>query len=148
RDIVKLEVQDTESCPRYAGRVIKGVTIGPSPQWLKARLESVGLNSINNVVDVTNFVMMELGQPLHAFDVRFLKGNTVRVARVERDEKFINLDGIEFTLDGSDLMIRDAERNIANAGVVRSLNSGVIEDTQDLFIECAYFLPSSVRRTA
>ncbi len=148
QDIVTLEVLDSDSCPRYAARVIKGVKVGPSPQWLKSRLESVGLNSINNVVDVTNFVMMELGQPLHAFDIRFLKGSKIRVSRSERGEKFISLDGTEFELDGSELMIRDSEKNVAMAGVVGSLNSGVKDDTQDLFIECAYFLPSSVRKTS
>lgn len=148
KEIIHLEVRDFEGCPRYAGRVIQGVKIGPSPDWLKRRLETVGLNSINNVVDVTNFVMMELGQPLHAFDIRNLKGNKITVARAIKGEKFTSLDGTEFELDGTELMIRDSERAVAMAGVVGGLNSGVQNDTTDLFIECAYFTPATVRKAS
>lgn len=148
QSVIKLEVIDTEGCPRYAGRVIRGVKIAPSPKWLRTALEAIGLNSINNVVDVTNYVMMELGQPLHAFDTKNLKGAKIKVSRAERGEKFVSLDGTAYTLDGSELMIRDAERPVAMAGVVGGQNSGVSDDTTELFVECAYFTPSTVRKSS
>lgn len=148
QDLIKVELRETLDCPRYTGRVIKGVRVQPSPIWLKRRLEAVGLNSINNVVDVTNFVMMELGQPVHAFDTRFLKGSKIVVAKAQPAETFQSLDGTEIKLDGFELMIRDGERNIALAGVVGGKNSGVLDDTVDLFIECAYFSASAVRRAS
>jgi phenylalanyl-tRNA synthetase beta chain len=135
-------------CPRYAGRFIRGVKIADSPEWIKKRLEGVGMNSINNVVDVTNYVMMELGQPLHAFDSRELKGKKVIVEKAKANEKFITLDGTELTLTGEELMIRDAERSVAMAGVVGGKNSGVQADTTDLFLEAAYFLPAAVRKAS
>lgn len=133
--------------PRYAGRMIKGVKVGESPEWLKRRLETVGMKSINNVVDVTNYVMMELGQPLHAFDVRELRGRTIIVDRAVSGEAFVTLDGSELKLDGTELTIRDSERAVALAGVVGGKNSGVQDDTVDVMIEAAYFTPASVRRT-
>ncbi|MBX3022448.1 MAG: phenylalanine--tRNA ligase subunit beta [Bdellovibrionales bacterium] len=148
RKAVGLEVRDTKLCPRYSGRLIKAIKVGPSPSWLKTRVESVGLNSINNVVDVTNFVMMDVGQPLHAFDLAHLKGSKVIVDRATVGEKFKTLDGTELTLTGDELTIRDQERAVCLAGVVGGLNSGVTEGTQDLFIESAHFAMDSVRRTA
>lgn len=148
QEAICLEVKDTERCPRYCGRYIKGVKVGNSPDWLKLALESVGFNSINTVVDVTNFVMLELGQPLHAFDVRHLSKNRITVDAAKKGEKFVSLDGTEFELTGEELMIRDGEKAVALAGVVGGMNSGVREDTTDLFIESAYFLPTVVRKSS
>ncbi len=148
QELVSVEVKNSDLCPRYAGRVIRGVKVGPSPDWLRQRLESVGLNSINNVVDVTNFVMMELGQPLHAFDVAKLRDQKILVAESLPGELFITLDKTEISLKGGELMIRDGERPVALAGVVGGLESGVSETTQDLFVESAHFVPETVRKTA
>ncbi|MGZ3746554.1 MAG: phenylalanine--tRNA ligase subunit beta [Pseudobdellovibrionaceae bacterium] len=145
---IDLEVKNPEACPRYAGRFVKGVTIKPSPEWLVKRLESVGLNSINNVVDVTNYVMMELGQPLHAFDARSIEGAKIVVSNAQEGEKFKALDGKEVTLRGTELMIRDAHRAVAMAGVIGGQNSGVSETTTDIFIEAAYFSPMVVRKAS
>jgi len=145
---IGLEVKNSDLCPRYAGRFVKGVKVQPSPEWLVKRLESVGLNSINNVVDVTNYVMMELGQPLHAFDANFIEGSKIIVSTAQAGEKFKTLDGTEVTLKGTELMIRDANRPVAMAGVVGGQNSGVSETTTDIFIEAAYFLPMAVRKAS
>lgn len=145
---IALEVNEASLCPRYMGRVIEGIKVGPSPAWLKTRLEAIGMNSINNVVDATNYVMMEMGQPLHAFDVREIKGSKIIVEKSRTDEKFVSLDGTEYELDSSELMIRDSERAVALAGVVGGKNSGVSDDTTELFVECAYFVPQTVRRTS
>ena len=148
KDFVSVQVKATEACPRYAGGLVANVKVGPSPAWLRARLESVGLNSINNVVDVTNYVMMDLGQPLHAFDVRQLKGGQLTVDFARPGEVFESFDGSQFKLDGTELTIRDAERCLALAGIVGGKNSGVEADTQQVFVESAYFNPAQVRRTA
>lgn len=148
RKQIALEVKNSDLCPRYAGRYVKGVKVQASPEWLKKRLEAVGMNSINNVVDITNYVMMELGQPLHAFDAKFIEGNKIIVSTAQAGEKFKTLDGTEVTLKGTELMIRDAQRPVAMAGVVGGQNSGVSETTTDLFIEAAYFLPMAVRKAS
>ncbi len=148
RDQVKLELKASELCPRYAGRGVAKVKVGPSPDWLKKRLESVGMKSINNVVDATNFVMLELGQPLHAFDAKKLLGQTVIIDKARPNEKFTTLDGTELTFSGDELTIRDAERAVVLAGVIGGKNSGVDEATTEIFIEAAFFLPSAVRRTS
>lgn len=145
---IALEVKAFDLCPRYTGRFIKGVKVGPSPEWLKKRIESVGLNSINNIVDVTNYVMMELGQPLHAFDAAFIGGKKIVVDRATAGEKFITLDGSEITLTGEELTIRDASHPVCLAGVVGGKNSGVSETTANVFLEAAYFLPMSARKTS
>lgn len=145
---ISLDVKATDLCPRYCGRFIRGVKVGPSPDWLKQRLESVGLNSVNNVVDATNCVMMELGQPLHAFDAAQLKGRKIIVDRAVNGEKFTALDGREFVLKGEELVIRDGERVVALAGVVGGKNSGVSESSTDIFLESAYFLPMTVRKAS
>lgn len=145
---VKLELRASDMCPRYTGRGVANVKVGPSPDWLKKRLESVGMNTINNVVDATNFVMLELGQPLHAFDAKKLLGKTVIVDKARAGEKFTTLDGTDLTLSGDELTIRDAERAVVLAGVIGGKNSGVDEMTTEIFIEAAFFLPSAVRRTA
>jgi phenylalanyl-tRNA synthetase beta chain len=134
-------------CPFYSARKIDNVKMGPSPDWLRAKLEAVGIRSINNVVDITNFVMLEIGQPLHAFDADELKGGiTVRLAR--DGEKFLALDGKTYSLVPENLLIADDERPVAIAGVMGGEDTGVTESTRNVLLESAYFLPASVRRTA
>jgi phenylalanyl-tRNA synthetase beta chain len=145
---VALELKDAKLCPRYTGRVISKVKVGPSPAWLKTRLESVGMNSINNVVDVTNFIMMDVGQPLHAFDIAKLEGRKIVVDKAVIGENFKTLDGTELKLNGDELTIRDGSRAVCIAGAIGGLNSGVGEDTTELFIESAHFAMDSVRKTA
>lgn len=145
---IALDVKAFDLCPRYTGRFIKGVKVGPSPEWLKKRLESVGLNSINNIVDVTNYVMMELGQPLHAFDANFIGGKKIIVDRAVAGESFVTLDGSEKRLTGDELTIRDAHHAVCLAGVVGGKNSGVSDSTTDVFLESAYFIPMSARKTS
>ena len=148
----KLEIQDvtisaTDACPFYTARVIKGVKVGPSPEWLKARLESIGLRAINNIVDITNFVMFEMGQSLHCFDLAKLDGNiTVRLAT--EGEKMLALDGVEYMLDAQDLVIADNKRPVAIAGVMGGEDTGVTEGSVDVLLESAYFQPSGIRRTS
>lgn len=144
---IALEVRASDLAPRYSGRLIQAVKVGASPEWLRKRLETVGLNSINNVVDVTNYVMMELGQPLHAFDASQIKGQKIIVDRAAQGEKFTTLDGTELTLTGSELMIKDGERGVCIAGVIGGKNSGVSEITTSVFLESAYFSPMSARKS-
>lgn len=136
-----------DGCPYYTARIIKGVKVGPSPDWLKARLESIGLRPINNIVDITNYVMMEMGQPLHAFDLDKLSGGIV-VRRAAEGEKILALDGTEPTLTTDDLVIADSQRPIAIAGVMGGEETGVTEGTVNMLLESAYFTPSGVRRTS
>ncbi len=141
-------VEDKELCPRYIGRVIKNVKVGPSPDWLKERLESIGLRSINNVVDVTNFVMLELGQPLHAFDRNRLAGKRVVARRANAGEKIILLDGREIALENKHFVIADAEKPMALAGVMGGEFSGVTDDTTEILLESAVFKASHIRTTS
>ncbi len=141
-------LEDADLCPRYTARLIEGVKIGPSPDWLVRRVEAVGMRSINNVVDVTNFVMMELGQPLHAFDYNRLREGRIVVRRAAEGEKFTTLDGQERCMQADDLMICDGEGSVALAGVMGGLNSEVEEDTTDILLESAYFNPIAIRRTS
>lgn len=142
-----VQVSATRECPFYSARRVADVTVGPSPAWLRAKIEAVGLRSINNIVDITNFVMLELGQPLHAFDADKLNGGiNVRVAAA--GEKFVALDGKEYTLSDRDLMIADAHRAVAIGGVMGGEDSGVTDSTRNVLLEAAYFLPSNIRRTA
>ncbi|MDX2081745.1 MAG: phenylalanine--tRNA ligase subunit beta [Terrimicrobiaceae bacterium] len=134
-------------CSYYTLRRITGVKVGPSPQWLQDRLQAVGLRPVNNVVDVTNFVLFELGQPLHAFDAAKIHGG-LRVRRAAEDETFRALDGRDYVLDPADLVIADANRAVALAGVMGGEDSGVTESTTDILLESAVFEPSSVRRTS
>ncbi|MEQ1723035.1 MAG: phenylalanine--tRNA ligase subunit beta [Pseudobdellovibrio sp.] len=145
---IKLEVLNTELCPRYCGRYISGLKIGPSPAWLKSRLEAIGMNSINNVVDVTNYVMLEMGQPLHAFDADLIKGATVVVRNAKAQEKFKTLKEQELILSGEELVICDAENAVALAGVIGGMNSGVSEATKNIFLESASFKAMSVRKSS
>lgn len=143
-----VEVQDTENCPRYAARLLKNVSIGPSPWWLRQRLLSVGLRPINNVVDITNLVMLEYGQPLHAFDFHRLAQSKIVVRRARTGEDIVTLDGEKRQLDQEMLLICDAEKPVAVAGVMGGENSEVIESTRDILLESACFNPISIRRTA
>jgi len=145
---VKVEIKDPEKNPRYIARLVRNVKIGPSPEWIRKRLEDVGLRSINNVVDATNIVLMELNQPLHAFDFDKIKNNTIIVRTASENEKFITLDSKERTLDSSMLMICDIEKPIGIAGVMGGENSEITADTKNVLIESAYFNPSSIRRTS
>lgn len=145
--VVSIEVQDSELCPKYAGITISGVEVKPSPAWLQKRLRAVGLSPINNIVDVTNFVMRELGTPLHAFDAQELNGKIV-VKTAIAGEKFVTLDGVERTLSATNLMITNGDKNLCIAGVYGGLDSGVKDTTTTVFIESAYFNPVSVRKTA
>lgn len=143
----EVTLQAADGCPYYTARVIKGVKVGPSPAWLKARLESIGLRPINNIVDITNYVMMEMGQSLHAFDLDKLSGGIV-VRRAAEGEKLLALDGIEYGLLTEDLVIADARRALAIAGVMGGEETGVVEGTTNILLESAYFTPSGVRRTS
>jgi phenylalanyl-tRNA synthetase beta chain len=144
----RLEVEDPEGCPRLAARVVRGVRIGPSPEWLHRRLEAIGLRSINNVVDVTNFILWELGQPLHAYDLDKLAGKTIVARRARAGERLTTLDGVERTLDPEMLVIADAERAVGVAGVMGGADSEVTDATRDLLIESAHFDPQRVRAAA
>ncbi|NER17507.1 phenylalanine--tRNA ligase subunit beta [Spongiivirga citrea] len=141
-------VEDKELAPRYCGVTISGIEVKESPDWLKNRLKSIGLSPINNVVDVTNYVLHDLGQPLHAFDAVKIKGNKVIVKTVPAGTKFTTLDEVERTLDKDDLMICDAEKPMCIAGVFGGIKSGVTENTTSIFLESAYFNPVSIRKSA
>ncbi|HEX2982769.1 MAG TPA: phenylalanine--tRNA ligase subunit beta, partial [Ignavibacteriales bacterium] len=139
---------NTKNCPRYSSRVVKNVKIQESPKWLKDRLTSVGLRSINNVVDVTNFIMQEIGQPLHAFNLDKLSGKKIVVKDAGKIEKFTTLDSKERKLLPDTLMIWDGEKPVAVAGVMGGENSEVTPDTKNVLIESAYFNPSAIRKSA
>ncbi len=141
-------IEDPDLCPRYAARLIEDVTVGPSPDWLQERLRSVGQRPINNIVDITNFVMLEMGQPLHAFDFENLAGRCIVVRRAHPGEVFISLDDKERRLDGEMLMICDGEKPVAIGGVMGGLNSEVEPTTRHVLLESACFNPVGIRRTA
>ncbi len=143
----EVRLDAAELCPLYTARRIRGVKAGPSPDWLRRRLESIGVRSVNNVVDVTNFVLFETGQPLHAFDLNRLQGGIV-VRRGEAGESFLALDGETYLLTGDDVVIADHRRAVAIGGVMGGEESGVTEDTSDLLLESACFLPAAIRRTS
>ena len=146
---IKVEVENKEACPRYSGLSISGIKVAPSPDWLQNALKSIGLQPINNVVDVTNFVMYELGQPLHAFNADKISGNTIKVKNLAEGSKFITLDEKERKLSAKDLMICDGDSNpLCIAGVFGGIDSGVKDDTTKVFLESAYFSADSVRKTS
>ena len=145
---LSVRLDSADACPRYACAVLDGVTIGPSPQWIRDRLEATGVRAINNVVDCTNYVMLELGNPLHAFDRRFVRGGELAIRSAGADERAKTLDGGEHRLVDSDLVIADGEGVIAVAGVMGGENSEVRDDTTTLLLESAHFVPATVRRTA
>lgn len=150
--MVRVVVEDASRCPRYVARIVSGVEVGPSPEWLRARLAAVGQRSLNNIVDITNYVLLELGQPLHAFDLNTLgqEGNlpTVRVRCAHAGEKLVTLDGVERDLSDDDLLIADASKALALAGVMGGADSEVTSGTSEILIESAYFDPQGIRRSA
>ncbi len=146
--VASVKIENEIDCPRYVAKVVKNVTIKESPDWLKERLTSIGLRPINNVVDVTNFVLYELGQPLHSFDLDKLAGNKIVVRSAGKDEKFVTLDSKERKLLETDLLICDAEKPVAIAGVMGGENSEVTGETKNILIESAYFRPSAIRKTS
>lgn len=145
---VQVQVQDKKGCPRYACRFVKDVVLGPSPAWMQQRLIASGLNPINNVVDITNYVVLEMGQPLHAFDYDTLKGHTIIVREAKPGEKIVTLDDKERTLSAGDVLICDAEKPVAIAGVMGGVNSEVSDRTTNVLLEAAYFNSTSIRKTS
>ncbi|MBR3858819.1 MAG: phenylalanine--tRNA ligase subunit beta [Bacteroidaceae bacterium] len=145
---ISIEVKDAELCPRYAGVSIKGVTVKESPEWLKDKLTTIGMRPINNIVDITNYILHAYGQPLHCFDADKIKGGRVVVQTLAEGTPFVTLDGVERKLSERDLMICNAEEPMCMAGVFGGLDSGTTEETKNIFIESAYFNPTTVRKTA
>ena len=145
---VDINVEDKQKAPRYCGLTISDIVVKESPEWLQNRLKAIGLNPINNIVDATNYVLHDLGQPLHAFDADRISGKKIIVKTVKAGTKFISLDGVERTLHEEDLMICDTEKPLCIAGVFGGENSGVSKETNSIFLESAYFNPVSVRKTA
>ncbi len=146
---VSVEVENSELCPRYSGVYIKNVEVKPSPDWLKNRLKTIGLSPINNIVDITNYILHSYGQPLHAFDADKIKGQKIKVGAVKEGTKFITLDGVERTLSGTELLIKDGEDTpMCIAGVYGGKESGVSNETRNLFLESAYFDSVSIRKTS
>jgi phenylalanyl-tRNA synthetase beta chain len=147
-EFTSVEIEDVDLCPRYAARVVRGVKVAPSPEWLARRLQTIGQRPINNVADITNFVLHELGQPLHAFDLSKLAEHRIVVRRARAGEKIRTLDGVERELDEQMLVIADAARAVAVAGVMGGEETEISAATADVLIESAYFDPQSVRRTS
>ncbi len=145
---VGVEVREPKLCPRYIGHYVKDVKVGTSPRWLRRRLALMGLRSVNNIVDITNYVLLEIGQPMHAFDRRHLRGDRIVVRRAAAGEKIVTLDEKEFTLNPENLLICDGERPVALAGIMGGLESGIGESTSDVFFEAASFARDSVRKTS
>ncbi|TAN39430.1 MAG: phenylalanine--tRNA ligase subunit beta [Nitrospirae bacterium] len=145
---ISVEITDQDLCGRYAGRLISGVTVGESPAWIKDRLEKCGIRAINNVVDVTNYVLLEFGHPLHAFDADKLAGRKIRVARAGKGATLTTLDEADRELPADSLLIWDGSHPVAVAGVMGGLGSGVTGTTRNIFLESAYFEPTSIRRTS
>ncbi|MBQ0148344.1 MAG: phenylalanine--tRNA ligase subunit beta [Flavobacteriaceae bacterium] len=145
---IAIEVADTEAAPRYAGVYLKNITVKESPDWLKNKLRTIGLSPINNVVDITNFILHDLGQPLHAFDADKIEGNKVTVQKLAEGTKFTTLDGVEHTLKGHELMICNENGPMCMAGVFGGQDSGITETTKNVFLESAYFEPVTIRKGA
>src|SRR5262245_43422270 len=146
--VFKISIEDAALCGRYCGRYISGVKIGPSPDWLKKRLEALGVRSINNVADITNYVMMELGHPMHAFDADRLAGQQIIVRRAARDEQLTTRDSAERTLNPSTLVIADAKKPIALAGIMGGGETEITGATTNVLLESAYFDPNTIRKTS
>ena len=147
-DAIRVKVEDAEACIRYSGVTIRNVAVKESPDWLKQRLTAIGQRPINNIVDVTNYILHGFGQPLHSFDADRIAGGEIIVKTAREGETFVTLDGVERKLDSRDLMICDAERSMCIAGVFGGLDSGVTEASRNVFIESACFHPTYVRKTA
>jgi phenylalanyl-tRNA synthetase beta chain len=148
KDLTQVNIEDPRGCPRYAAGVIRGVALGPSPFWLRYRLHVSGVRAINNIVDVTNYVLLETGHPLHAFDCDRLRENRIVVRRAKEGEVFTTLDGQSHTVNGEALMICDAERAVALAGIMGGLNSEISEGSSNVLVESAFFDPVTIRRGA
>lgn len=144
-DYIKVSVEDPDLCPRYTARVVKNVKIGPSPKWMQRCLASNGIRPINNIVDITNYVMEEYGQPMHAYDLSTIAGQQIIVRRADEGEKFVTLDGKEYTLDSSILTIRDAEKSVGLAGIMGGENSMITDDVQTILFEAANFDGTNIR---
>ncbi|WP_114751661.1 phenylalanine--tRNA ligase subunit beta [Pleomorphovibrio marinus] len=146
--VIDVEVQDHKDCPRYAGLTISGVNVGPSPDWLQNYLKAIGLDPINNLVDITNFILHDLGQPLHAFDADKIRGKKLIIKKLPKGSKFITLDEKERELNGEELMICDPEGGLCIAGIFGGVDSGISSETKNLFLESAYFSPDVIRKGA
>lgn len=147
-DILKVDIKNTDKCKRYCAGIVKNVKIGPSPRWMRERLRASGVRPINNFVDITNYVMLEYGQPMHAFDLRYVDGAHINVRNATEGEKITTLDGVERTLNSEMLVIADENKPVAVAGVMGGEYSGIMDDTTTVVFESAYFEPTQVRRTA
>lgn len=145
--VAKVNIDDKDRCKRYMGRVIRNVTIGESPEWLKKRIRAMGLNPINNIVDITNFVMFEYNQPMHAFDLDKLANKSINVRAALPGEKITTLDGIERELNERELVIADDEKAIAIAGIIGGIGTEITSETKNIFLEVAYFTPENIRKT-
>ena len=146
--VVDIKIENEEGCPRYAARVVTGITVGNSPDWMVKRLEQCGIRSISSVVDISNYVLLELGHPLHTFDLALVEENTIKVRSAKKGEKFITLDGEERTLLKDHLLICDGKKPVGLAGIMGGQNTEVSDNTTDVLIECAYFNPVTIRRGA
>ncbi|MDZ7681094.1 MAG: phenylalanine--tRNA ligase subunit beta [Fodinibius sp.] len=147
-DEIEIEIESPEKCHRYVGKMVTGVSVEKSPRWLQNKLEAVGIRPVNNIVDITNYVMMELGQPLHGFDADTIKGDTIVVKDFDQEIKFETLDHIKRDCSAGTLFICDAEEPVAIAGVMGGVDSEVSDSTTNVLIESAYFNPADIRRTA
>ena len=147
-DYIKVTVKDTDLCPRYCARVVKNIKIGPSPKWMQRRLASVGIRPINNLVDITNYVMEEYGQPMHAYDLDTIAGHEIIVKRAEEGEKFTTLDGQERQMDPSVLMICDGEKSVGIAGIMGGENSMITDDVKTMLFEAACFDGTNIRKSS
>jgi len=145
---IQVEIHNKELCPRYGARVLHNVKVGPSPEWLKERLEKAGIRSINNVVDVTNYIMLGIGHPMHAFDYNKIAGRKIVVRSADKSERIVSLDNVNRNLDSSMLVIADSEKPVAIAGVMGGLDSSVTESTVSVLLEAAFFDPTVVRKTS
>lgn len=146
-DSFDIQIWDEDLCPRYCGMIVKGVSVGPSPEWLARRIKAMGLNPVNNVVDVTNYVLYSTAQPIHAFDLKKLRGNKIIVRRAKKGETLVSLEDKELVLSSEMLVIADEKKPVALAGVIGGKESSVTENTKDILIESAYFNPLSIRKT-
>ena len=147
-ELLKVDIINTEKCKRYCAGIVKNVKIGPSPRWMRERLRASGVRPINNFVDITNYVMLEYGQPMHAFDLRYVEGSHLNVRNAKNGEKIMTLDGVERTLTEDMLVIADEKKPVAVAGVMGGEYSGIMDDTTTVVFESAYFEPTQVRRTS
>ncbi len=147
-DNVHVEIEDKERCKRYSAKIVRNVKVGESPEWLKRRLKAVGIRPINNVVDITNYIMMEYNQPMHAFDLKKIEGKKIIVRSASEGEKLVTLDGVERELNEKELVIADEKKAIAIAGVMGGENTEVDSETTDVLLEVAYFTPENIRKTS